>query len=265
LIAQNKDQKGIFPNFADVMKQYEGRLVGILGTLIIHLIGGIVFMTIKLSSLYNENRSEFVIEFENDRDYIEEELIEVPLTLEKIFENDDRFLDIVRNIANDDVDDVDPMELQDRVKEEMIASGLLGEDNYIDDRRNTVDEMDEGDTAIDSEESKGDSTQIELSADEMASMYQGPTRIYYYLENRYKIEMPVPIYKCENSGKIVFNIVVNQRGRISDYSFDETASSRSDACLLEAAISSIKRTRFNPDSKSPKKQAGSITYEFMEQ
>jgi hypothetical protein len=239
LIAQNKDQKGIFPNFADVMKQYEGRLVGILGTLIIHLIGGIVFMTIKLSSLYNENRSEFVIEFENDRDYIEEELIEVPLTLEKLFENDDRFLDIVRNIANDDVADVDPMELQDRVKEEMIASGLLGEDNYIDDRRNTVDEM--------------------------AAMYQGPTRIYYYLENRYKIEMPVPIYKCENSGKIVFNIVVNQRGRISDYSFDETASSRSDACLLEAAISSIKRTRFNPDSKSPKKQAGSITYEFMKQ
>jgi len=247
------------------MKQYKGHLVGILGTIIIHLIGGIVFMSVKLSSLYYERQSEFVIEFEQERNYAEEELIEVPVTLEQLFENDERFLDIVRNIANEDVADIDPMEYQDRVKEELIASGLLGEDNFIDDRKNTIEEMDEGDTAIESSEETIDSINIEKSANELAALYQGPTRIFYDLKNRYHIELPIPIYKCENSGIIVMNIIVGQRGRISDYSLDEASSSTSDVCLLKAAISSIKRTRFNPDNKSPKKQVGSITYEFVAQ
>ncbi len=265
MMRQNKDQKGIFPNFADVMKQYEGRLAGILGTIIIHLIGGIIFMSVKLSSLYNENRSEFVVEFEQERDYVEEELIEVPVTLEQLFENDERYLDIIKNIANQDVADIDPMELQDRVKEELIASGLLGEDNFIDEQKNTIEEMDEGDTAIEASPEENDSIAIKKSANELAAMYQGPTRINYKLENRYHLKLPIPIYKCENSGLIIINILVDQKGRITDYTLDAESSSTSDECLLEAAISSIKRTRFNPDSKAPKKQAGFISFEFVAQ
>lgn len=247
------------------MKQYEGRLVGILGTIIIHLIGGIIFMSVKLSSLYYEKQSEFVIEFQEERDYVEEELIEVPVSLEQLFENDIRFLDIVRNIANEDVADIDPMEYQDRVKEELIASGLLGKDNFIDDQKNDIEEMDEGDTAIESSEGNADSLEIKKSANELAAMYQGPTRIYYDLDKRYHLILPIPIYKCENSGLIIINIIVDQRGRITAYSLDEALSSTNDACLLEAAISSLKRTRFNPDNGSPRKQQGSITYEFVAQ
>lgn len=265
MMRQNKDQIGIFPNFADVMKQYEGKLAGILGTIIIHLIGGIIFMSVKLSSLYNENRSEFVVEFEQERDYVEEELIEVPVTLEQLFENDERYLDIIKNIANQDVADIDPMELQDRVKEELIASGMLGEDNFIDEQKNTIEELDEGDTAIESSPEEKDSIAIKKSANELAAMYQGPTRINYNLENRYHLKLPIPIYKCENSGLIIINILVDQKGRITDYSLDEESSSTSDECLLEAAISSIQRTRFNPDNKAPKKQAGYISFEFVAQ
>lgn len=265
MIGQNKDQIGIFPNFADVMKQYEGRLVGILGTIIIHLIGGIVFMSVKLSSLYKEDSTEFVIEFEQERNYANEELIEAPVTLEQLFQDDERYMDIVRNIANKDVEDIDPMEIQDRVKEELIASGLLGEDNFIDEQKNNIDEMDAGDTAIEPPPEANDSLSIKKSSDELEAMYQGPTRIIYKLDNRHKINLPIPIYKCENSGLVVINIIVDRKGWITDYSIDDQSSSTSDKCLLEAAISSVKRTRFNPDNNSPLKQAGFISFEFVAQ
>jgi len=247
------------------MKQYKGRLAGILGTIIIHLIGGIVFMSVRLSSLYYQDQSEFVIEFEQERDYVEEELIEVPVTLEQLFQDDERYLDIVKNIANQDVADIDPMELQDRVKEELIESGLLGEDNFIDEQKNTNEEMDKGDTEIQSSLEGKDSLLIEKSANELEAMYNGPTRIFYNLENRHHLKLPIPIYKCENAGLIVINIIVDQSGRITDYSPDEQSSTTSDKCLLDAAISSIRQTRFNPDNNSPEKQSGYISFEFVAQ
>lgn len=264
MTAQNSDEKGIFPNFADIMKQYEGKLIGIMGTIIVHLIIAIIFMSIKLSSVYHELRSEFLVEFENE-DIIEDEIIEVPLSLQELFEDDDRFRDIVRNIANEDVADIDPSELQDRVKEELIASGKLKEDNFIDDKKNEIDAMDQGETAIESSDKEKELPEDELSANEMAALYQGPTRVYYFLKGRHHIKLPIPIYKCENSGLIVVNIIVGRNGHITQYSLNETKSTTSDACLYEAAVSAIKRTVFNPDNSAEKKQSGNITFEFVEQ
>ena len=31
-------------------------------------------------------------------------------------------------------------------------------------------------------------------------IYQGPTNIYYSLENRYEVRLPIPVYKCEGEG-----------------------------------------------------------------
>ena len=45
------------------MKKYEGRLVGILGTVIIHLIAGIIFMSFQIKSLQRDMSDEFEVEF----------------------------------------------------------------------------------------------------------------------------------------------------------------------------------------------------------
>ena len=46
------------------MKKYEGRLVGILGTVIIHLIAGIIFMSFQLRSLQRGyHQMNIVVEF----------------------------------------------------------------------------------------------------------------------------------------------------------------------------------------------------------
>lgn len=247
------------------MKRHEGKIVGIIGTIIIHLIAAIIFMSARLSSVYREKQSEFLVEFQPDQEFREDETVEVPVTLEELFRGDDRFTDIIRNIASSEDIEINKEDYIDRVKEEMIAEGKLGEDNYIDRNKNLLEEMDEGDTAFESREQDSIDLAEEMSANELAANYEGPTRVYYNLAGRYHLQLPIPIYKCENAGIVVINISVNQAGDITEYSFNEEQSSTTSPCLYEAALDAIKRTRFNPDSSAPRKQEGTISYQFVAQ
>lgn len=247
------------------MKRYEGKIVGIIGTIIIHMIVGIIFMSAQLSSIYKEKQSEFLVEFQSDKEFIEDELVEVPVTLEELFKGDDRFTDIIRNIASSKDIEIDKEDYINRVKEEMIEEGKLGEDNYIDRQNRILEEMDKGDTAFESGlEDSLDLTE-NISANEMAARYEGPTRVYYNLPGRYHLSLPIPIYKCENAGIIVINITVDPVGEIIDFSYNDLESSTSDECLYKAATNAIKRTRFNPDPSAPKKQGGTVTFQFVAQ
>lgn len=257
--------KIIIYNFVFRMKSHESKIIGIIGTIIIHLIAAIIFMSAKLSSVYTERQSEFLVEFQPDQEFVEDDIVEVPVTLEELFEGDERFTDIIRNIASPQDIEIDKEDYINRVKEEMIAEGKLGEDNYIDRQNKILAEMDEGDTAFEpAEEDSLDLTE-NLSANELAASYDGPTRVYYNLAGRYHLNLPIPIYKCENAGLVVINIIVDPNGDITGFSYNELQSSTSSECLYEAAINAIKRTRFNPDPSAPKKQEGTITYQFVAQ
>ena len=100
---------------------------------------------------------------------------------------------------------------------------------------------------------------------EMASNYQGPTRIYYELIGRHHMYLPIPIYKCQGSGKVVLAILVNQRGIVEEAKIIEAGSTASDPCLVETALKTALISRFNPDIKSPKIQTGTLTYHFVAQ
>ena len=111
------------------MKKYEGRLVGILGTVIIHLLAGIIFMSFQLQSLKKERKvDEFEIEFlAIEQPEEEEKIIELPpTTIENILKDDIEMLNIARNLANKSEVEIDPDEYIDKVKEELIESGKLG-------------------------------------------------------------------------------------------------------------------------------------------
>jgi hypothetical protein len=181
-----------------------------------------------------------------------------------LFRDDDRFRDIVKNISNPPDVTIDAEAYVDRVKEELIESGKLGEDNFIDEQKKSIEEMEEGETAVEINDSEAKKDTI-VSSNEMAARYEGPTRIYYDLKGRYHLELPIPIYKCEGSGTVVFNIIVNQRGFIIDSKQDMEISEANDPCLVEAALESLKRTRFNPDDRSDPRQPGTITFHFVAQ
>jgi hypothetical protein len=246
-----------------MMGRNSGKIVGIMGTIILHLMAALIFMSVKLSSVYKEKAKEFLVEFQPEQKFIEDNIVEVPKTLEELFEDDDRFKDIIKNIANPPEVKIDAREYENMVKEELIASGLLGKDNFIDEKKNSIEEIEEGETLLDS--SKENEKDKEVALNELTSQYEGPTRIFYDLAGRYHIRLPIPIYKCEGSGVLVINIVVNQQGVITESKIDELSSSTLDQCLTETALLAISKSRFNPDDKAPKNQSGTVTFHFVAQ
>ncbi len=95
------------------------------------------------------------------------------------------------------------------------------------------------------------------------SNFQGATYISYFLEDRYKMKIPIPTYRCETSGKVIINIVVNRDGLVISQQIKDGSSI--DNCLRNAALTSVKNSKFNQNYDASLKQRGTITYIFESQ
>ncbi|MEO8772700.1 MAG: energy transducer TonB [Gelidibacter sp.] len=84
--------------------------------------------------------------------------------------------------------------------------------------------------------------------------------VSYSLVNRKDKHLPPPVYLCEEGGKIVINITVNNSGEVIN-AYVNTSSNSKNACLTESALQYANEARFSPDD-SKSKQIGSITYYF---
>ncbi len=63
-------------------------------------------------------------------------LLKLPASaIERILQGDEEMLNIARNLANRPDEKIDPADYIDKVKEELIQSGKLGPDNYIDEQK----------------------------------------------------------------------------------------------------------------------------------
>ena len=85
--------------------------------------------------------------------------------------------------------------------------------------------------------------------------------IRFSLVNRKKIHIPIPVYLCEEDGKIVVNITVNSDGSVID-AYVNTSSTSNNECLIEHAIDYSKKSQFSKDT-SKETQIGSITFFFI--
>lgn len=253
------------------MRKFQGKIVGILGTVILHLIAGIIFMTFQLHTLKvkQEKVQKFELEMVDEEELKPREVPkEIPMTsIENIFHDDAEMLNIARNLANRSDVKIDRDAYIDKVKEELIQSGKLGMDNYIDNPESGSqsteneflnDETDEAERLRKEEEELKESQK-------MAANYAGPTRIYYDLAGRNHVFLPIPIYKCQGSGKVVLIIDVDQKGNVSSASIVEEESTTAEECLIETAISSARRSRFSADFNAPRSQRGTLTYIFVAQ
>jgi len=248
------------------MKNYEGKLVGILGTVIFHLIAAIIFMSSQIRSLKIQSRDMFEIEFiAEEKPEEDEQLKEIPVTtIEKILQGDEEMLNIARNLASKADPKVNRDDYIDMVKEELIKSGKLSENNYIDEQKKQAEKPDEN-LAFKDESKVKDDKDKPTESQEMAANYKGPTRIYYELEGRNHTYLPIPIYKCEGSGKVALRIEVSQKGIVEKTLVIASESTTSDQCLIEAAVKAALITRFNSDLKAPKIQTGTLSYHFVAQ
>lgn len=257
------------------MKKYNGKIVGILGTVIIHLIAAIIFMSFQLQSLKTKEKviEKFEIEFAaiEEKKIFEKPVDPPPTSVENILYDDVEMLNIARNLASKSEEKIDPNDYIDKVKNELIESGELGTDNFIDAQRGQGPGQGEYQAPVDDQFSPDKEEEISKQenkaseAEKMAANFQGPTRIYYNLQGRNHTHLPIPIYKCQGSGKVVLQIEVNQRGYVENATILEGESTVSDECLSETAVGAARVSRFEINMNAPKIQKGTLTYIFVAQ
>jgi hypothetical protein len=250
------------------MRKNKGKLAGILGTLIIHLIAGIIFMSLQLRSLQKTISKEYEVELASKTEPVikKEKMIEVPATsVEKVLKGDEEMLNIAKNLSSKPTEKINPSDYIDKVKEELIKSGKLGVDNYIDKQKKLNESKGDENLTVEKDTIREKVKAKTSPSQEMAANYKGPTRIYYDLIGRNHLYLPIPIYKCEGSGKVVLSIEVDQNGIVQKAQVAERESTVSDPCLIETAVNTALLSRFNPDASSPRIQLGMLTYEFVAQ
>jgi len=245
---------------------YHKNTFGIMGTIIVHLVLAIIFMSIKLSADYKNLDEAIQIDLSSLEELLAEEMPEIQLPDEDQNEETDPFRDIAVNVSDipDEPFDIDAY--MEQLKNEMIEAGEIGEDNYIDMmKERALRDAAENDIAyIDRDPLEKESQNAEKAAD-MAADYQGPTRIYYNLLNRTHMKLPLPVYKCPESGKVTLSITVNQYGTVINAEVLADESSTDDFCLHETAREAALNSRFNSGTNFPERQKGTITYIFASQ
>jgi hypothetical protein len=250
------------------MRNNNGNLAGILGTLILHLIAGIIFMSLQLVSVQKKLAAEYVVELAPEQIIApkKEKVIEAPATtVEKALKGDEEMLNIARNLSSKPEEKINPKDYIDKVKEELIKSGKLGIDNYIDEQKKAVGSKGDENLIVVKDTLSKKNADKPTESQKMAANFKGPTRIYYDLFGRTHMYLPLPIYKCEGSGKVVLSIEVDQSGVVQKAQIVERESTVSDPCLIETAINTALLSRFNPDANSPRIQIGMLTYQFVAQ
>ena len=235
---------------------------GIMGTIIVHLILAIIFMVVKLSSDFKYLDQGILIDLSDLQEEIIENINEPDLPMEDGEYVDNNFHDIAVNEASPVEEEFDINEYIDQIKNEMISDGDLGEDNFIDQAKQEAD----SDASLEYLENDQDEEKTdEKTAAEMASDYQGPTRISYFLEGRTQLDLSLPIYKCPDGGKVTLEITVNQHGNVISAEIRQEESTTDDYCLYDAARKAAMKSKFNPGNNFPARQKGTISYIFTAQ
>ena len=95
-------------------------------------------------------------------------------------------------------------------------------------------------------------------------IYTGESNITYYLEDRYHLSLPIPVYLAQGGGKVVVDIVVDRQGRVVEAEPQKNSSIRDEQIFLYAKAAAS-RTIFNADPQAPELQRGTIHYLFIAQ
>jgi hypothetical protein len=241
-------------------------IYGILGTIIVHLVLGIIFMIMKLSVSYRDTGKYVWIEFESPR---EEKVLQIQEQKEEVqgYDEEEYWTTIAANLSNEPEEEFDIEKYMDKIKEELIESGdITKEDNYIDDRKQVKKALQAGITSfIEDKRTEELKNEVEKTSAEIAAQYRGPTRIYYKLAGRVHKNLPLPIYLCEGAGKVVVDIEVDRKGSVVTSAINESETAIVNECLYQAAKKAASLSVFNTDYLAPNRQSGKITYHFAAQ
>lgn len=227
---------------------YRKNINGIIITLIFHIL---VFAGLNVSQfkIKKEYKEEIIIDFPEQQ--IEPE---VPANNNREPSGNSRFSDQLRtNTASSKTAALQNKSFDDQYQRELEKAQKLVKD--VDEQLNkeipTIEDLKMPDAP------KPKTNEIK------DKIYTGESNIEYFLENRFHVKLPVPVYLAEGGGKVKVNIVVDRDGIV--IKADPVIEANLSEQVLSYAKTAALRTKFNPLPDAPEQQNGYIIYNFIPQ
>ncbi|PVX52110.1 hypothetical protein C7377_0409 [Balneicella halophila] len=95
--------------------------------------------------------------------------------------------------------------------------------------------------------------------------YVGKSRVEYFLAERYRVKLPIPVYQCEGGGTVEVAIAVNRKGVVVGAEVVKHRSRSASDCMHAAALHAALASVFSERPEAPVSQQGRIVYKFAPQ
>jgi outer membrane biosynthesis protein TonB len=246
-----------------VLDFIERHKIGILSTIILHLVLVAMFMVINFGTFKKSPEKQQVLIDFVDQDALQKEIDQKKEEIKKMSQQELKSMQkeyIAKNVA------VNEAENQGKQSVEKMVNDIKSELNIKDNKAGGAQPAEKQKTeVIEKKETPAKEQKPDYNAKGERTYYKGATTISYSLEGRTDVYLPVPVYKCQGSGKVVMDIVVNPNGYVLSVAINKAESQITEECLLEAANRAALTSRFNAKGTAPDKQRGRITYIFIAQ
>lgn len=231
---------------------------GLYLTIIVHLVILIILLSYSIARQVIPDNS-FVIDF--SREEQRERLLKEQQLKEEVAKELDRLLSMQAK---------DPVSSQIRNVATERSSANLKDDRNTDtkklyeDAKELQKKLDRTRKSTQEQEDSDNTVTYTKKDKDSGEKYTGPSVLSWSLDGRKPISLPVPAYKCQESGEVYIIIIVNQKGYVVGTRINESLSS-DNKCLREEALKAAGRSRFNTSLSASKQQTGEIVYSFIAQ
>jgi hypothetical protein len=240
-------------------KIYRRNIYGVMGTLIFHILLFSAFLLADINIKGNVKEEELIIDFPD-----------IPPEQEKPVEKQ-------TEQQQENPNDVSqPNNALTKRTTNRASNQLAAKDNFFNkDYQKEVEEAQKMVSNVNKQLSKKvvDIDDIKMPVESTEGMnpdsiknviYTGESNITYYLENRYHVRLPIPVYLAQGGGKVIVDIVVNRLGKVIKAEAQKNPAIR-DKNIYTYAEVAASNTIFNADQSAPAEQHGTIHYTFIAQ
>ena len=248
----------------NIKQLYRENIYGVMGTLIFHILVVAAFLLAELNLNVKIEKEEIIlIDFP-----VPEKMQETPKPdMEKQEE---------KNIASDQSMKNIRQSRSNRAINDAVNSKAIKEDKFFDQKyKQDIEEAKQMVAEVNKQLSKKipaikkyempEATTEGQDPDSIKNViYSGKSNIHYFLENRFHVRLPIPVYLAKSGGEVKVDIQVDRSGKVIKAEVRSTKAT-GDPMLTEYAVQAAERSVFNSDTKAPTVQKGSITYKFVAQ
>jgi len=240
------------------VKIYRRYIYGVMGTLLFHIFLIAAFLLAEVDMKGNIKEEPLVIEFP---EILPEE--------EKIIEETEQENQDTKNESADNLTNAASNKLA--VKSYETSKDKFFDEDYLKEVNAAKNLVSDVNNQLAKEKIKIEDIKMPVESTEGMNpdsikniVYTGESNITYYLENRYHVSLPIPVYLARGGGKIVIEINVDRQGRVIDANLVAGQKIR-DQQIVNYAQTAALKTLFNTDPKAPAVQKGTIHYNFIAQ